>query len=79
MILNLGGPFIKSCVRYPVDQVCAALGMLPGQIDNTILFATSPKSLDPHSDDRPLGKCSGWRPGDVPKGGFAYTNDDSAL
>ena len=58
-------------------EVCAAQGLLPGQGNNDVLFATAPYSLDPkEGSERPLGRCAGWRPDKAPTGGFGYTNDD---
>jgi len=58
-------------------QVCAAQGRLPGQGSNTVLFATSPNSLDPKpSSSRPLGQCGGWKPDRPPPGGYGYANFD---
>jgi hypothetical protein len=60
-------------------QVCAAQGLLPGQRDNTIVFARAPSSLAPDgSTGKPLGQCRGWFDGSqLPKGGVrGYATDD---
>ena len=45
-------------------MVCAARGKLPGQRGDVIHFAKRPNELVPNSEDKPLGKCRGWRAGD---------------
>ena len=58
-------------------MVCAARGLLNGQGNHNIIFARSPKSLDPDSLDKPLGQCGGWVPDQRPEGGvYGYATDD---
>jgi len=54
-------------------QLCAALGRLPGQGSDTIIFARAPNTLFTDGD-RSLGTCGGF----APRGcnWDAYTNDD---
>ena len=51
------------------------MGKIPGQGNNDVLLATPPNGLEPHQSP-PLGKCAGWRPDDVPRGGLGYANAD---
>ena len=54
-------------------QLCAAMGMLPGQQSPTIIFAKAPSELD-YLGNRPLGRCGGYSPNGCGK--HAYSNDD---
>jgi len=56
-------------------QVCAARGMLPGQGNTDVLFATNPSELNPRTGNRPLGQCAGWKPMKL-EGGYGYGNID---
>ena len=53
--------------------MCAALGKLPSQGSNTIIFATAPNSLDA-AHGRTFDTCGGFAPNGC--GTFGYANDD---
>jgi hypothetical protein len=61
-ILSLFGPGAYSVCRNLEWQVCAAMGALPGQGGNTIVFSTAPKSLPQDGGDFPLGGCNSYAP-----------------
>jgi len=66
------GAGYNSC-RNVEWQTCAALGLLPGQGDNTIVFARAPNTLFTDGDRR-LGACGGYSPRGC--GWESYSNDD---
>eukprot|EP00966_Prymnesium_polylepis_P026754 617766-Prymnesium_polylepis.1 len=78
-ILSLYGDRVPYNICRNLEwQVCATQGKLLGQSTRTIKFARSPKSLAPDgSTGKTLGRCKGWVPHDLPKGGiFGYATDD---
>jgi len=54
-------------------QMCAAMGKLPGQRSQTIIFAKAPRTLDANGN-RALNRCGGYSPQGC--GRHAYSNDD---
>ena len=74
-ILSLFWPArYNTCANYEW-QVCAAMGLLPGQGSRTIMFAYEPRDLNTETGPHPLGACNSWAPAGC-ESGVGYSSSD---